>query len=204
MICNVQMPSLCSSLAHCTSFSALLSAPSFAWQCLTPWLLICLAPGPTLILCVFSTCDHKGVSIGIDRSIDRYLARLYRQYRQFDSIDSYRQLSTVSTVRDHRVTGTQYRQLSTVIDSYRQYRQFDSSTVSTEYRQYRQLFDSIDSIDSQGSGAEGPRRTIPHHSQGGRERRYGCSLGTLSVSVISIENIARKRNEGTGGWEGDG
>ena len=142
MICNVQMPSSCSSLAHCTSFSAVLSAPSFAWQCLTPWLLICLAPGPTLNLCVFSTCDHKGVSIGIDRSIDRYgcidsidsstvstVIDSYRQYRQCrsipsleHSIDSYRQLSTVSTV-------------STV-------RQFDSidrvSTVSTVVRQYRQ------------------------------------------------------------------
>ena len=149
MICNVQMLSSCSSLAHCTPFSALLSAPSFAWQCLTPWLLICLAPGPTLNLCVFSTCDHKGVSIGIDRSIDRYGC--------IDSIDS----STVSTVidsyRQYRQCGIigslehsidSYRQLSTVIDS------IDSSTVR-QYRQsidsIRQWFDSIDSIDSQGS-----------------------------------------------------
>ena len=142
MICNVLMLSSCSSLAHCTSFSALLSVPSFAWQCLTPWLLICLAPGPTLSLCVFSICDHKGVSIGIDRSIDRYGC-----IDSIDSsavstvIDSYRQLSTVSTVREHRVTGTQYRQLSTV-STVSTVRQFDSidrvSTVSTVVRQYRQ------------------------------------------------------------------
>ena len=48
MICNVQeMPSC--PLAHCKLFPALLCAPSFTWYCLTPWLLICLAPGPTLI-----------------------------------------------------------------------------------------------------------------------------------------------------------
>ena len=128
MICNVQMLSSCSSLAHCTLFSALLSAPSFAWQCLTPWLLICLAPGPALYLCVFSICDHKGVS-SIDRSIHRYGC--------VDSIDS----STVSTVID---SIRQYRQCGNVgslehsivsIDS------IDSSTV----RQYRQSIDSIDS-----------------------------------------------------------
>ena len=115
MICNVQMLSSCSSLAHCTPFSALLSAPSFAWQCLTPWLLIYLAPGPALYLCVFSICDHKGVS-SIDSSTVSTVIDSIRQYRQCGNVGSL----------EHSIDS---------IDS------IDSSTV----RQYRQSIDSIDS-----------------------------------------------------------
>jgi hypothetical protein len=59
MVCNIQEVPSCP-LAHCTQFPALLSAPSFAWQGLTVWLLICLALDSTLILSWLSTCDHKG------------------------------------------------------------------------------------------------------------------------------------------------
>ena len=59
MVCNIQEVPSCP-LAHCTQFPALLSAPSFAWQGLTVWLLICLALDPTLILSWLNMCDHKG------------------------------------------------------------------------------------------------------------------------------------------------
>ena len=58
MVFNVQEVPSCP-LAHCTQFPALLSAPSFAWHCLTMWLFICLAPDSTLILSWLSFCDHK-------------------------------------------------------------------------------------------------------------------------------------------------
>ena len=59
MVCNVQEVPSCP-LAHCTQFPAVLSAPSFAWHCLTMWFLICLAPDSALILSGLSVCDHKG------------------------------------------------------------------------------------------------------------------------------------------------
>ena len=59
MVCNVQEVPSCP-LAHCTQFPAVLSAPSFAWHCLTMWFLICLAPDSAVVLSGFSICDHKG------------------------------------------------------------------------------------------------------------------------------------------------
>ena len=59
MVCNVQEVPSCP-LAHCTQFPAVLSAPSFAWHCLTMWFLICLAPDSAVVLSGLSICDHKG------------------------------------------------------------------------------------------------------------------------------------------------
>ena len=59
MVCNVQEVPSCP-LAHCKQFPAVLSAPSFAWHCLTMCFLICLAPDSALLQSGFSICDHKG------------------------------------------------------------------------------------------------------------------------------------------------
>ena len=59
MVCKVHEVPSCP-LAHCTLFPAVLSAPSFAWHCLTMWFLSCLAPDSALIQSGLSICDHRG------------------------------------------------------------------------------------------------------------------------------------------------
>ena len=68
MVFNVQEVPSCP-LAHCTQFPALLSAPSFAWHCLTMWFLICLAPDSALVLSGLSICDHKGGMKDVDATM---------------------------------------------------------------------------------------------------------------------------------------